>query len=434
MKFKLFFCVVIVMALITAQTGWSQVITDNYLVNVLKENKDAQFQKILSTPNDYRLQIVYTQINRDKNNRPHFKNYYYNYNPQLYFNPASVVKLPLAALALEKINKLNKPEVNKFTTILFDSSYPKQKALLQDTTAKDNLPTLAQFIRKAFLISDNDAYNRFYQFVTQQTIHKQLWDKGYKDLIIPRQFTGFSYTQNRYNNPIRFLNPDGKLIYAQPQTFNKDSLVFKEDILIGDNHFNSKDELIPGPMNFRGQNKITVLQLQQILQSIIFPHSVSKKQRFNLTKDDQAFLLKFLSQYPSETDYPKYDKEEFFDSYVKFFFQDKTKKMPEDIRVFNKVGWSYGFLTDVSYVADFKNNIEYMLTATVYVNSDGVINDGKYDYETVGHPFLKVLGNTIYNYELGRKRNFVPNLSDFKIDYDVRDVNDKRPEVKEVDN
>lgn len=432
MKGKLFFSFLILFVI--SNKILSQAITDNYLVNILKENNDPLFQKILASPINYRLQIVYTQINRDKNNKPHFKNYYYNYNPKLYYNPASVVKLPLAALALEKLNKINKPGVNKYTTILFDSSQPKQKTLFQDTTALNNLPTIAQFIRKAFLISDNDAYNRLYQFVTQNTIHKQLWAKGYKHLIIPRQFMGFSYTGNRYSNPIRFENDAGQLIYTQPQTFNKDSLVFGDDIWVGDNHWTNQDVLIKGPMNFKGQNNISILDLQQILQSIMFPKSVPKKQRFQLTKNDYAFLHKFLSQYPSETDYPKYDTDEFYDSYVKFFFQDSTKKIPENIRVFNKVGWSYGFLTDVSYVADFKNNIEYMLTATIYANSDGVINDGKYDYETIGHPFLKSLGNSVYQYELNRKRDFLPNLSEFKLKYDVRDANDKRKPVKEVDN
>ncbi len=432
MKGKLIFSF-LVLCLFSFNSG-AQAITDSYLAAILKENKDPLIKKILDAPNEYRLQIVYTQINRDKNNKPHFKNYFYNYDPNLYYNPASVVKLPLAALALEKLNKINQPGVNKYTTILFDSSYPKQKVLYKDTTAENNLPTIAQFIRKALLISDNDAYNRLYQFVTQQTIHQQLRTKGYKNLIIPRQFTGFNYTGNRYSNPIRFVNAEGKLIYAQPQTFNKDSLVFTEDVWVGDNHWTNDDVLMPGPMNFRGQNNISILDLQQILQSIMFPSSVPKKQRFNLTKDDYAFLHKFLSQYPSETDYPKYDTDEFYDSYVKFYFQDSSKKMPENIRVFNKVGWSYGFLTDVSYVADFKNNIEYMLTATVYANSDGVINDGKYDYKTIGHPFLKSLGNSIYQFELNRKRNFTPDLSALQIKYDVRDVNDKRKPVKEVDN
>jgi len=31
--------------------------------------------------------------------------------------------------------------------------------------------------------------------------------------------------------------------------------------------------------------------------------------------------------------------------------------------VFNKPGWTYGFLTDVAYVVDFKNKVEFMLSA-----------------------------------------------------------------------
>ena len=50
------------------------------------------------------------------------------------------------------------------------------------------------------------------------------------------------------------------------------------------------------------------------------------------------------------------------------------------------------FLTDASYIVDFKNNVEFMLAATVYVNSDEILNDDKYDYETVGHPFIYQLG------------------------------------------
>lgn len=174
--------------------------------------------------------------------------------------------------------------------------------------------------------------------------------------------------------------------------------------------------------------------VQQLLQSVLFPKSVPAHQRFDLTKDDYAFLYRYLSQYPSETSYPKYDTSEFYDSYVKFFFRDSTHKMPEYVRVFNKVGWSYGFLTDVSYVVDFKNQVEYMLSASLYVNSDEVLNDGKYEYNSVGYPFLNQLGKTIHNFELQRKRNFKPDLSDFKIKYESRDINDKRESLKDVDN
>jgi hypothetical protein len=108
--------------------------------------------------------------------------------------------------------------------------------------------------------------------------------------------------------------------------------------------------------------------------------------------------------------------------------------MPQAVRVFNKVGWAYGFLTDVSYVVDFKNNIEYMLAATIYVNEDGILNDNKYEYESIGHPFLYQLGKTIYQYELKRKRKLTPDLSAFSINYEQRNPADPRIKIREVDN
>jgi hypothetical protein len=110
------------------------------------------------------------------------------------------------------------------------------------------------------------------------------------------------------------------------------------------------------------------------------------------------------------------------------------KRIPDHIRVFNKVGWAYGFVTDVSYIVDFKNNIEFMLTTTVYTNEDGVLNDNIYEYETMAFPFLYRVGQDFYQYDLHRKRKFRPDLKDFKIIYEHRDLNDTRPSIKEVDN
>src|SRR5262245_17912231 len=95
-------------------TAFTQRTTDPFLKNILEKNPDAIFQQVLRDPETYRLQIVYTEINRNKHNRPTFKNYYYNYDPDFYFNPASTVKMPLAFLSLEKLNKMQVKGVNKY--------------------------------------------------------------------------------------------------------------------------------------------------------------------------------------------------------------------------------------------------------------------------------------------------------------------------------
>ena len=408
--------------------------TDTFLQQILAQNRNQILQQVLQNPENYRVQIIYTQINRDKKNRPTFTNYYFNFNPELYFNPASIVKLPLAFLSLQKLNELGKKKVNKYTTIQFDSSQKWQHPLYRDTSARNGLPTIAHFIKRALLISENDPYNRMYQFLGQQYINRDLHKKGYPEVRITRQFLGLTPDQNRYTNPVRFIDAEGKTIYFQPAAYNTDSFDFSKTIKIGKAHMNSRDSIVNEPFDFTPHNNLSLESVRMMLQSVMFPKSVPKQQRFKLKKDDYQFLYQYLSQFPSETPDPKYDTTEFFDSYVKFFFRNSSHKRPPDVRVFNKVGWAYGFMTDVSYVVDFKNNVEYMLAATIYVNSDGVVNDGKYDYNSIGYPFMYQLGQTIYQYELSRKRRFVPDLSRFKVNYEHRDPNDSRPALKDVDN
>jgi len=425
-------CILLLIQVFIFQYGFTQKNVD--IQEILSSIQDSTTKAVLANPATFRYQIVYTQINRDKNGVPHFKNYTLQVDPDKYFNPASMVKMPLAFLSLEKLHELNKPEINKHTTILFDSSYQRQVSMYADSSSKNKKLSIAHFIKRAFLISENDPYNRMYQFIGQSDINKKLLQKGYGSTKITRQFMGYTEDQNRHTNGIRFVNDNNTLLYEQAPQYNTDSFSFSAPILIGNAHWNSKDELVQGPFDFTKHNNISLEDMQKMLQAIVFPTSVPSKSRFNISEEDRQFLLQFLSQYPSETNYPKYDTEHFYDSYVKFFFQDSTHSMPKHIRVFNKVGWAYGFLTDVSYVLDTLNNIDYMLSATVYVNSDGVVNDSKYDEETVGFPFLKQIGNAFYEYELKRKRNYHPILKNQVPKYEERDQNDTRPSIKNADN
>ncbi len=56
-----------------------------------------------------------------------------------------------------------------------------------------------------------------------------------------------------------------------------------------------------------------------------------------------------------------------------------------------------------------------MLAGTIYTNSDGVLNDDKYDYEEIGYPFFREVGEIIYRYELARPRKVTPDLRGFRI-------------------
>ena len=89
----------------------------------------------------------------------------------------------------------------------------------------------------------------------------------------------------------------------------------------------------------------------------------------------------------------------------------------DGIRIFNKVGDAYGFLIDAGYFADYNNNVEFMLSAVIHCNSDGIFNDDKYDYDSVGLPFMKHLGQVIYDHELQRNRKVIADLNKFRVNY-----------------
>lgn len=396
----------------------AQIKNSSWLDGQFRNNASPLLIKILNLPDTFKYQIIYTKIDRDKKNSPKFTNFYLNVNDHSYFYPASMVKLPVALAALEKINALKGKGIDKYTAMLTDSSYKGQTAVSADTTSATGLPSIDHYIKKIFVVSDNDAYNRLYEFCGQQYLNETLWKKGYANMRITRRFMKMTAEENRHTNAIRFQK-EGKTIYTQEPATSKAAFDFSRKILIGKAHLDPDDQLVNAPYDFTTHNKATLSDLQQMMQSVLFPGSVPKSRQFNLTADDYKSLYRYMSEKPSESRFPQYDTVEFFDSYTKFFFfKDGKQKIPDHIRSFNKTGWSHGFLTDVCYIVDFKNNVEFMLSACIYVNEDQVLNDNKYEYIETGYPFFRAVGEKIYEYELKRGRKVKPDLNQWKLAYD----------------
>jgi hypothetical protein len=394
--------------------------TDSFLENLLGEYP-RYFKDVLSNRDSLKVQIIYTQIDRDAANKPLFRDYFFNVNPAHYFYPASTVKLPVALLALQKLHELSLPGLDRNSTFITESAYGGQTAVYNDPTAVDGRPSVAQYIKKIFLVSDNDAFNRLYEFLGQEYINGQLHKMGYMDVQIRRRLAVWlNPDENQHTNPISFFNPlNNNLLYQQPMQVSRFVFGDRNDFIGKGYYSNTDNSLINKPMDFSTNNRISLEDQHRILRSIIFPDAVPVNQRFHLAAEDYRFLYQYMSQYPSETRNPSYDSSSVWDAYCKFLYWGSEKgRLPKNIRIFNKVGDAYGFLTDIIYFTDQDRKIEFMLSATIYCNSDGILNDDKYDYETIGYPFMKNLGRIIYAYELNRERRFPPDLSKFQIKYD----------------
>ena len=385
------------------------------LTYLIKKNKSLH--TVTSQKDTMRLQIIYTQIDRDSAGQPHFTHHFYHVSKQ-YFNPASTVKFPEAILALEKLNTLNLPGVNKYTTMLTDSSYSGQSAVYNDPTARSGRPTIAQYIRKIFLVSDNDAHNRLYEFLGQEALNQRLQALGFANAQILHRFVPLSEDQNRHTNGIRFIDSTGKVLYNQFPAASKMVYQPRTDFM-GKGYLNAKDSLVNAPMDFSKKNRLPLTYLHSLLQWVMFPTTQAYNNKLNLTDSDYYFLHRYMSTLPTESRFPAYDTPAYYPAYAKYLLMGAEKGAWPDsnLRIFNKIGQAYGFLTDVAYIMNRQTGVEFMLSCTVLCNSDEIYNDNKYEYDSIGFPFLKNLGQVIYDYESKRKKLYKPDFSNFVFDY-----------------
>ena len=406
----------------SGKVDFMKVVVDNaktspFLEELLQKYPDY-FDDILQKRKLRNVQIIYTQINRDENNLPAFTDYYFNADSSKYFYPASTVKLPTALLALQKLNELQHSGIDKKTSMITGADYSGQMPTYNDPQTADGKPSIESYIKRIFLVSDNDAFNRLYEFLGQEYLNDQLHGKGYGDAqIIHRLEISLSEDENRHTNPINFLDSNGTIIYSQPLAFNQRQFAERNDTL-GKAYYKN-GELINEPMNFSRKNRIALEDLHNILRSVIFPEAVSAGERFNLTDSDYAFVRKYMSAFPGESVFPPYDSTNYYDAYGKLLLYGSQKgNLPKNIRIFNKEGDAYGELLDIAYIVDFDKHIEFFLSAAINCNTNEILNDDTYDYDSIGFPFMKHLGGVIYDYELKRDRKYIPDLSRFKMSYD----------------
>ncbi|MFD2199969.1 serine hydrolase [Shivajiella indica] len=374
--------------------------------------------KVVDNPEKYKVQILYTRIDRNENNEPEFNEFSFSLDDGIYFYPASTVKLPVSILALEWLNEQRNNDLNKESIMLTDSVRPSQIPAYYDSSSFNKQPSIAHYIKKILLVSDNDAYNRLYELLGQDYINSKMKEKGMTHTIINHRLSmPMSEEENRYFNPIHFETTNGESILDLPERHTESVYANNDNPVIGKSYY-SGGELIQSPMDFTYKNKYSLSDLHGTIKRIIFPQKFIEEERFQIPEIDRQFILKYMSMLPGESDYPHYSLPEYYDSYSKFFkFGTNKSPIPAQFRIFNKTGNAYGHLLDGSYFVDFDNGIEFFVSAVIYTNENEILNDDSYEYDEIAFPFFTELGEYLYQLELNRKKNQKPDLTEFILEY-----------------
>ena len=377
---------------------------------------DPVLARIADNAREYELQIIYTQINRDEHNQPHFIQHSFQLDARRYFNPASLVKLPTAALALEKLHQLAQPGLTRRSPMATGTAFRCQTAAPYIPAAdSDRLNTVGNYIKRMLLVSDNTAYNRLYEFLGQRPLNERLAQLGYPDTRIVRRFAPCDPEANRHTNPIDFLTSTGQPLYQQPAAINPVPFSYPLGRIAKGRAHQAGGRIIAQPYDFTTANYLPLQHVTDMLKAILFPQATPASQQFQLTPDDYAFLRYYLHHTPHSSAYQPYAGAQYFDAYKKYLYYGRRPQITPrpSLHIYNVVGMSHGYLADVAYFADAVTKAEFMLSAVVYVNQDGIINDGAYEYTSIGLPFLEKLGHAILQLEYNRPRQYAPDLSGF---------------------
>ncbi|TDT47570.1 beta-lactamase family protein [Maribacter spongiicola] len=353
----------------------------NFLEVALSSN-DSRIKRVMDSLDNYQVQIRYTQIDR-RNDSVLFTDYDFQVNDSTYFYPASSVKFPIAVLALEKLNQID--------SLTLNTRYYLEGDTIESTVAKD--------VSQIFAVSDNLANNRLVEFLGFEEINQNLTNKGISPVRISHRF-GYHSDDLRTKPLIIYLNDSTTGITKSILNKTPDKLELLE-IEKGIGYYED-DELIEQPFDFSQKNFYPVSSQHNLLKRVVFPENFDASERFDINPEQRNLLLKAMHTVPQKVGY---DPTTYYDGYCKFFiYGDKKDDIPEHIEIYNKVGFAYGTLTDCAYIKDTEKNIDFLLTATILVNKDGIFNDDVYEYDDIGIPFLAQLGREIYTQEANRKQ------------------------------
>ncbi|HEX7845005.1 MAG TPA: serine hydrolase, partial [Chitinophagaceae bacterium] len=235
-------------------------------------NASPELASVLKNKDSFGIQVIYTQIDRTKKNKAKLTDHHFNLS-DTYFYPASTVKLPVAILALQKLNELKIAGLDKNSTMITEAAGDGQTEVWNDPSAADGRPTIEHYIKKILLVSDNDAFNRLYEFLGQEYINNSLHKMGYAEVqIIHRLDIFLSEEQNRHTNPVKFLDTAGRITYQKPA--EKSQLIYAERNIKLGNGYMKGEQLVNEPFDFSKKNRLYLQSLHSIVKAVLFPESM----------------------------------------------------------------------------------------------------------------------------------------------------------------
>ena len=371
------------------------------------------FDALWSDPR-FELQLIYTRVDRPpplaagqtlrqaagaSPGAPQLTHFRRGVEAQRWFAPASLVKLPVAALALERIAELAPQGVTRESRFALATPLRCMQAAAAETES------VARAIRRMFVVSENEPFNRLYEMLGQNRIHQRFAAIGLPHSRVINRIAPCSPGENRVTGAITFLDSGRRVLARIEGETAQEARRFPHGRALKGRAWAEGGKILPGPRDFSERNFIPLDDAHRMLIALVMPEALPPAQRFALDADAHVFLRECMGMLPAECADPLYRAGDFPETFSKYLIGGSgLAALPPGVRSFNKVGRSFGYLSDCAYLVDAVRGAEFFLSASVYVNQDDVLNDGRYEYQETGWPFLAALGRAALDVDAARAR------------------------------
>jgi hypothetical protein len=341
----------------------------------LYRHGDRGFRRVLDQRRTFELQIRLSVVRADQT-LAHFA---LDGGAGPWFWPASLIKLPLALIALEDLN------ARGLSREVLPTLGPREACAGEAEPFAETAPaTVARFIERALIVSDNHASNVLFDALGRAAIQARLRAWGFPNARIVNRLAFCAPAAHAFSPAVEWRDRDGAM--AGSRAALTDTQTYPPPfgpIRRGVGHIDGTT-LIKKPRDFSAGNVLPLDDLHTLLIALI-----RADPRFKLRAEDRAWLIDTLGKLPRAAGF---DPTAYPDAYAKFLLGGDRldQPLPSGVRIHNKIGQAYGYLSDCAYVES--SALKFFLSAALYVNADGVFNDDVYEYDTIGLPFLGQLG------------------------------------------
>jgi hypothetical protein len=380
---------------LTACAGHLPAAANDDLLQRLLRDAGPQSRRVLAASAEFELQILWTRCGRSASGAWQVVGeHVFGVRRQRWFAAASFVKLPLAALLLEQLCARGLIDQIDSLRVTVDAG-PACAPLPQ---AVDNGWSLLGLLRAMCVVSDNRAYNALYELLGSDAIHRRLGELGYDDCRIGARLGCAGVRPGKLAAQV--LDAGGKVLWDSPRIAAEQPQLFPFGRALKGRAWFDGTRQIAGEHDFSDSNFMPLADVHRMMLELGSGQALGSGPAFSLCPTARRRLAEVMAMTPGTCPDPACAPDRFADDHAKWLIPTGASgRLPAELRIASKNAMSYGYIGDSAFIVDTPRDIAFGLTAMLFVDRDGVLNDGNYAYAEIGRPFLRELGAALLAYE-----------------------------------